>query len=187
MKFLSSLTWQTKVVALLALVAVSFAAGWRVHGWKTDAGLARTIAKAEKTRQSDEKEQGAIVNDKEKKQDEVKVIYEAIREKVYVQDDQSVCFTAESLQLWNAAIGANRDLYRRESPGEAKTAQTSETEQEEIDGSAEESEQDPIATVQDVLINATDNIEICTDNSVKHLALIDRVRSLQGKMCYCSK
>lgn len=187
MKFLSSLTWQTKVVALLALVAVSFAAGWRVHGWKTDASVNHTIAKVEKTRQSDEKEQGAIVNDKEKKQDEVKVIYETIREKVYVQDDQSVCFTAESLQLWNAAIGANRDLHRRESPGEAEAAKAAGTEQEENVGSADESDQAPVATVRDTLSSGVDNFEICTDNSVKHLALIDRVRSLQGKMCYCSK
>lgn len=181
MKFLSSLTWQTKVGAILALVAISFATGWRVHGWKTDAGLTRTIAKAEKTRHSDETQQGGIVADKQNAEQQVKIIYRTIREKIHDQNDQSVCFTAESLQLWNAAIGANADIHRRKPTGEAQAADSAERQQDQ------ESEQGIVATVEDTLINATDNFEICTDNSVKHLALIDRVRSLQGKMCYCSK
>lgn len=184
---LSEITWQTKLIAFLSACAICFALGWRVHGWKTDAGVTHTIAKVEKTRQSDEKEQGGIVDNKQKTQEAVRVVYKTIREKIYVQDDQSVCFTAESLQLWNANIAANKDIHRRKSAGGSEAAETTEPEQEKNAGTEYESGEDPVATVRDILSNATDNFEICTDNSVKHLALIDRVRSLQGKMCYCSK
>lgn len=178
LKFISGISWQTKLVAILALVAVSFATGWCVHGWKTDAGVTSTIAKVEKTRHSDEKNQADIVNDKQEAEQQVKIIYRTIREKIHDQNDQRVCFTAESLQLWNDAIGANTDIHRRKPDGEAETTSAAETEQYQG--------QDIVATVTDTLKNATDNFEICTDNSVKHLALIERVRSLQGKMCYCS-
>lgn len=175
---LSDITWQTKLIAVLSLCAICFALGWRVHGWKTKADLPHTIAKAEKTRHSDEVEQGGIVANKQDTEQQVKIIYRTIREKIHDQNDQSVCFTAESLQLWNDAIGANTDIHRRKPAGEAETASAAEAEQYQG--------QDIVATVTDTLKNATDNFEICTDNSVKHLALIERVRSLQGKMCYCS-
>lgn len=177
---------QTKLIALATLCVVFFLAGWTVHGWKTDAGLARSITATEKTRYSDEGAQGVIVNDKLEKQEAVRTVFKTIKEKVYVQDDRAVCFTDESLQLWNSAIGANADIHRRESTGGAEATEISEAEQKEIASKSNEPGDDPVATVRDVLINATDNFEICTDNSVKHLALIDRVRSLQGKMCYCS-
>lgn len=175
-------SWQSKLIVMAALCAASFLAGWTVHSWKTDAGITHTIAEDKKTRRSDEGSQSKIVSDKQEQQVLVKTVYKTIREKVYVQDDQSVCFTAESLQLWNDAIGANRDIYRRESAGESETAGASGGQQEEIDQGG-----DIVTTVRDTLSNAVDNFEICTDNSIKHLALIERVRSLQGKMCYCSK
>lgn len=178
LKFISGITWQTKLVTILSACAICFALGWRVHGWKTKADLTTTIAKAEKTRHSDEKKQGDIVAKKQDTKQQVKIIYRTIREKIHDQNDQSVCFTAESLKLWNDAIGANTDLYRRKPAGEAKTTDTTERQDEG---------KDIIATVEDTLTNATDNFETCTDNSVKHLALIERVRSLQGKMCYCSR
>lgn len=177
---------QIKLIALATLFVVFFLAGWTVQGWKKDAGLTRSITTDEKTRQSDEGAQGEIVNDKQEEQEKVRTVYKTIREKVYVQDDRAVCFTAESLQLWNAAIGANQNTHRRESAGGPEATEISEAEQKESASKADEPGDDPVATVRDVLINATDNFEICTDNSVKHLALIDRVRSLQGKMCYCS-
>lgn len=180
LKFINGISWQTKLVTILSACAICFALGWRVQGWKTKADLTHTIAKVEKTRHSDEKIQGNIVNNKQEKQAEVKIIYRTIREKIHDQNDQSVCFTAESLQLWNDAIGANTDIYRRKPSGEAETADTAERQQSETG-------QEIVATVEDTLTNATDNYEICTDNSVKHLALIERVRSLQGKICYCSQ
>jgi hypothetical protein len=177
LNLIASATWQTKLVAIIAVAAIAFAAGWRVHGWKTDAGVTHTIAKAEKTRQIDEKKQADIVIGKQGQQDKVKIIYRTIREKIHDQKNQSVCFTAESLQLWNAAIGANSDIYRPEPAAEAATPDPAESQQAA----------DAIATVEDTLTNATDNFEICTDNSIKHLALIERVRSLQGRMCYCAE
>lgn len=179
LKFISGISWQTKLVTILSACAICFAFGWHVHGWKTDAGVTNTIAKVEKTRQSDEKKQADIVGEKQESEQQVKIIYRTIREKIHDQNDQSVCFTAESLQLWNDAIGANTDIHRRKPAGEAETASATERQRDEG--------QDIVATVEDTLTNATDNFETCTDNSVKHLALIERVRSLQGKMCYCSK
>jgi len=183
--FISRLSLQTKAICILTACLISFIGGWTLHGWKTDAGVTHTIAKAEKTRSSDEKQQGEIVKNAQSQQSETKVIYRTIREKVYVQDDKSVCFSPESWGLWNASISANTDIYRRKLAG--GTPATGPAEGEQPAGPDEgQSTGEKIATVQDVLINGTDNFEICTDNSIKHLALIKRVRSLQGKMCYCS-
>lgn len=185
MSFVSKLfppyDWQIKLIATATLCVAFFIAGWVTHGWKKDAAVTHTIAKQEKTRESDEKLQGDIVKDQQEQQVIVRTVYKTIREKIYDQNDQSVCFTAESLSMWNSAIGANTDLYRRKPAGETETTDTAQGDQEGNPG------EDIIATVEDTLINATDNFETCTDNSVKHLALIERVRSLQGNMCYCSK
>ena len=80
-----------------------------------------------------------------------------------------MCFAdAESLSLWNRAI-AGADTIRAEPAREA-------TENADV-----------IATVEQVLTNAAENFETCNSNAIKHNALIDKVDSLQGKMCVCGQ
>ena len=92
LKFISGISWQTKLVTILSACAICFALGWRVHGWKTDAGVTHTIAKAQKTAQ---KLQNAVDPIIAKKSDDIaktEIIYRTIREKVNEKDDQRICF-----------------------------------------------------------------------------------------------
>ena len=72
-----------------------------------------------------------------------------------------MCFSPESLSLWNRAI-AGADSNRAEPTREAAAIDT--------------------ATSKQILSNASDNFETCNSNSVKHNALIDKIDTLKGKM-----
>lgn len=178
--FIKNITWQTKLVFMIAVAVVSFSAGWRVHGWKTDAAVVHAVAKQEKTRQLLQQDQATIIakGDEQEKSDRKQFVN--IREKINDQNDQSICFNAESLKLWNDAIGANQDSYRREPIIEAGTADAAQGE------ASEQSNAEVVATVEQVLSNAADNFEICTRNSNKHLQLIEAVRAINDKMCVCN-
>lgn len=178
MKFLSIFTginWQTKLIAIAALVFVSFAAGWRVHAWRTDAALVHSINRTEKTRQNDIVQAEKIVKTVEIVKEEIRyVTKETIKEIPALPDSDSVCFTHDSLSLWNKSISATNQLGTN-TDDKAKAAETVETDSEIV------------ATVAEVLTNAAENNAICAENRANHNALIDRVESLQGKMCYCAK
>jgi len=97
-----------------------------------------------------------------------RIVYRTIKEKVNALPSDNVCFTADSLHLWNQAIiGASKDSDRPKPIDEAG--------------------RDNTATVKEVLTNASSNFETCKQNSIKHNALIDKVESLTGKMCVCSE
>jgi hypothetical protein len=165
---------QTKLIALATLCVVFFLAGWTVHGWKKDAGLTRSITKDEKTRQSIDANQGKIIENAQKVEAQSKIIYRTIRERINDKNDNRVCFAdAESLQLWNRAI-AGADQHR--SGSTAAPEQTSAT---------QPGNQTAIATVEQVLINASENFQICNENAIRHNALIDSLESFKGKMCVC--
>lgn len=182
LKFISGITWQTKLIAIISLVAIAFAAGWRVHGWKTDAGVTHAIAKQEKTRQSLQQDKVKIVSDGDKQEKTDRAKFSDIREKINDQNDQSICFNAESLKLWNDAISANQDSYRRRAIDQAGPVEAIER---ESDRDARENTE-VVASVEQVLNNAAENFETCTRNTNKHLQLIDAVRAINDKMCVCS-
>lgn len=180
---LSNLTWQTKLVAIIALAVVSFASGWRVHSWKTDAGIVHAVAKQEKTRQSLQQGQAAILDAGDKQDKSDRAAFSKIREKINDQNDQSICFNAESLKLWNDAIGANTNSYRRRPSDQAGPSETAAGEGER----SGESSGEIVATVEQVLSNAAENFETCTRNTNKHLQLIEAVKSINDKACVCSE
>lgn len=180
--FLTGLSWQTKVIATAALCAVFFLAGWTTHGWKTDAVQARSIPKAIKTAQSVQKAQVPIVEAKQKEIVRTEIVYKTIKEKIYENNDQRICFAdTTAWQLYNSAI-IGSDLHRSESSGE--TAGNEAAERQKSDG--DENSQ-IVATVTDVLSNATDNYETCRKNSLKHNALIDAVNVIKNSLCYCGE
>lgn len=178
MKFLSLFTgmgWQTKAMLYLAIAFAAFCGGWKVHAWKTDAALARSINRTEITRQKDIAQAGKIVKNVETQKEVIRyVTKEIIKEIPALPDADHVCFTNESLSLWNRAI-ASTDNDRTKPDDAAKTADSAETNFEVI------------ATVEDVLENATENYAVCNENAANHNALIDRLESLEGKMCYCAE
>jgi len=180
-KLISGISWQTKLVAIIALVAVSFATGWRVHGWKTDAGQARSIAKTQKTAQKLQKAVDPIVVKKSDDIAKTEIIYRTIREKVNEKDDQRICFADTSAwSLYNSAITGTVPL-RPEPAG--KASGTGNTQGQGSEGQPDKS---IISTEKDLLNNATNNYETCRKNMIKHNALIDAVAAVQDKLCVCA-
>jgi len=166
--FISGLSANIKAGLIAMLVLGAFVGGWTVHGWKTDAGIARAMDRDLKTSQTLNTQAEKIIETKQDKEQEIKIVYRDIYHKIRDQADDRICFTHDSLQLWNAAItGADSD--RTKPDGE--TAENAAI----------------VATVEQVLTNAAENFETCNSNSVKHNALIDKIDTLKGKMCVCSE
>jgi len=166
--FISGLSAQIKIGLIAILVIGAFISGWKVHGWKTDAGIANSINRDLKTGQTLNAQSGKIIETKLAKEQEIKIVYRDIKHEIREQADDRICFTHDSLQLWNAAI-AGADSHRAEPTGAA----------------AENAA--VVATVEEILTNAAENFETCNSNSVKHNALLDKLETLKGKMCVCSR
>ena len=163
---IGGLSLQIKALLIAGIVITSFAGGWKVHGWRTDAKQAHSITKQIKTSQTLANDSKSIIQTKIVKEEVIKYVYRDIKNKISALDDNRVCFTAESLSLWNSAIaGANSD---RAEP--ARAPATVDT-----------------ASVKEILNNASDNFETCNSNSLKHNALIDKIETLDGKMCVCAR
>lgn len=165
--FITGLSANIKLGLIAALVLAAFVAGWTVQGWKTDSGIARGIDRDLKTSQTLNTQSEKIIETKQAKEREIKIVYRDIYHKIHEQADDRICFTHDSLQLWNAAI-TGADSNRTEPVGEA-------TENAAV-----------VSTVEEVLTNAAENFETCNSNSVKHNALIDKINTLKGKMCVCN-
>lgn len=157
---------QIKLAALLVALAVSFGAGWQVHSWRVDAQANAQTNKGIDKSIEDHKNTIEIVTKRDDKEIKERVIYRTIREKINEVPTDNVCFSPESLSLWNDAIkGADTDRAK-------STKETAAV--------------DPVAaTEKDILRNAAENFETCRVNSLNHSALIDKVESLKGQMCYC--
>ena len=163
--FISGLSLHVKALIIAGIVIASFASGWTVHGWRTQAKVATSLGKQIKTA-----DKLAIVIKSEAKQAQVevaktKIIYRTIKEKINDENDTRICFAdATALGLWNDAVsGKNTDRS-----SVAATPTTIE----------------PITT-KEVLTNAAENFETCNTNSINHNALIDTIEGLNGKMCVC--
>lgn len=163
---ISGFSTNIKAGLIAILVLGAFIGGWAVHGWKTDAAAARSISRDLKTTQTLSTKAEEIIETKQAKEKEIRIVYRDIYHKIHEQADDRICFTHDSLQLWNAAI-TGADNNRTEPDGET-------TENAAV-----------IATVEEVLTNAAENFETCNSNSVKHNALIDKLDTIKGKMCVC--
>lgn len=171
LKLLSGFSLQTKAFLIGAVFIAGFMLGWTVHGWKTDAGQARSLNSQIKTATALQNQSAPIIEKKTEHLNNTRVVYRTIKEKVYEKNDTGICFDAESLSLWNRAI-AGADSNRSEPNGAAAESDTAER---------------YVANVEQVLSNATDNYEICNSNKIKHNALLDKLETLKGKMCVCGE
>jgi hypothetical protein len=162
------LSWQTKLIIFLAALAISFTAGWRVHSWKTDAAAVGAVETVIQANTKLNKESGAIVEKMQAEEQQVRIVYRTIHERIDNAPSDRVCFSPESLSMWNDAI-AGADSHRQKPAGAAGGT-----------GAAEASE-------KDILRNGTTNFEKCKRNNILHNALIDKVESLEGKMCVCQE
>ena len=165
---IGGLSLQIKALLIVGIAITSFTGGWKVHGWRTDAKQGHSIKGQIKTATALANDSKTIIQTKIVKETEIKYVYRDIKDKIHALDDNRVCFSPESLGLWNRAIaGANTDSNRTEPTGKTASVDT--------------------ASAEQVLNNAADNFETCNSNSVKHNALIDKIETLDGKMCVCAK
>ena len=168
LSLIGGLSLQIKALLIVGIAITSFASGWQVHGWRSDAKQGQSITKQVKTSQALASDAKTIIQTKIVKEKEIQYVYRTIKEQIHALDDSRVCFSPESLSLWNAAIaGTNTDSNRTEPAGTPKPVDT--------------------ASAEQVLSNAADNFETCNSNSVKHNALIDKIETLEGKMCVCAR
>ena len=166
LNWLAGFGWQLKLLLIAATFAAGTATGWQIHGWKFKAAQGVSITQAKKTSRTLAEKTEKIIETKQKQESEAKIVYRTIYKEIAAKNDDRICFDAESLSLWNRAIGG-ADYHRAEPVRET-------TENDAI-----------VADVEEVLTNATENFEACNGNIIKHNALIDKVESLKGKMCVC--
>ncbi len=172
MKFLSILSGfslQTKALLIVLVFTTGFGFGFKVSSAFEQAGEYRSTNQQLKTSATIAKDTKKAVKATQKELAETKIIYRVIKERIHDENDTRICFADNTaLQLWNSAI-AGKDPDRPIATG--ATAETHAI----------------VATVEEVLSNATDNFEACSSNAIKHNALIDRVEALDGKMCVCAE
>ena len=166
LSLIGGLSLQIKALLIVGIAITSFTGGWKVHGWRTDAKQGHSITKQVKTGQALASDSKTIIQTRIVKEREIQYVYRDIRNENNALDDNRICFSPESLSLWNRNIaGANSD--RAELIGTPTSTDT--------------------ASAKEVINNAADNFETCNSNSVKHNALIDKIETLEGKMCICAK
>lgn len=182
--FLPAVPLETKLLIAAALLLAGFATGWQVHSWKVGAAQAKQVRQDVKTAAKIADESAQIITQRDEAKENTITIYRTIKEKIHAQNDRRMCFGADALSLWNAAIaGANQ--YRAE-PAETPETNDPTNPTVQADSSTKATAPEPVSiNVQQVLSNAADNFETCHQNSIDHNALIDRVESLKGKMCVC--
>lgn len=175
-----NLNAKNKLILFSCALLISFLLGWRAHSWKTDAGLARSIGKAQKTADIAQKNIDPVIEQKQNEIVRTEYVYKTIREKINETDDQRICFAdTNAWSLYNSAITGTPPLGS-EPAGKAAG-------NDNASGVAGDGGQAPqiVATVEQVLNNATDNYETCRKNAIKHNALIDAVMEIKDKMCVC--
>lgn len=155
----------------LLFAAMGFSCGWQVHSWKVGSAEGRSFKQGLKVAQDLNVKADKIVESKIQQEQAIRVVYRTIRERVRDVQDDRVCFTSESLSLWNDAI-AGADTHRSEPAGETREA-----------NSVAEGQ----ASAKDILENAATNYQVCNSNLIKHNALIDTIESIKSKICLCDQ
>lgn len=164
---LSGFSLQTKLLLIIGVFIIGFASGYKVCGAFKGASQGASIKAQLKTADTIQADTKKAVQQVQTKLIETKIIYRSIKEKIHAENDTRICFADNvALGLWNESI-AGQDSNRPSVAG--KTAEPYAI----------------VATTEEVLINAADNFETCNNNKIKHNALIDKVESLDGKMCVC--
>lgn len=160
---------KTKILIAILILTIGFASGFKVAGWFYKADEADTIKAQLKTSDTIADDTKKEVKQTQDDKQEAKIIYRNIREKIQNENDTRICFAdSTALGLWNEAIsGKNSD--RTIATGKASEPYAI------------------VATVEQVLTNASENFETCNTNSINHNALIDRIEALDGKMCVCAE
>lgn len=165
---------QLKAGLLIAAIFLAFVTGWQVHSWKVASDHQESTKTAINESVKDTEKSGEIIAKAESNLGKEEIVYRTIyKENRHVQDADHVCFSNESLSLWNRAIaGSDSDRPKPDAtPGTAEPATATEQ----------------TATVEDVLTSGAENFQTCRKNAIRHNALIDKIESLAGKMCYCQE
>lgn len=169
--FFGAFSLQTKLIAVGAIVIISFSMGVKVANWRNDSLKLQATSVAKKIVKAALPKVEQNINTFEAKQVKERIVYRTIREKIDEQTTGNICFDTNSLSLWNDAIAGthNNKPEPTTGPGTTDTAKSDEE-----------------VTDTDVLKNAADNYEICNRNSGRQKALIDELNIYKGHMCVCT-
>ena len=125
--FFKGASTQFQLAIVAAVLVTGFMTGWHVHGWKIDASQYHSIKQVEKVRQKDTVLAAKIVDSNEKTKEEIRYVYKTIYKKAeHVSNARDICFTDDSLSLWNDSIAA-ANSYRKELIAEVEADDSTET------------------------------------------------------------
>ena len=105
------LSTKAKLIVLAIVVIGAFIAGWKVHGWKTDAETKRKIDSIIRNAAKQDAQNRIIIRDLQQRKQEV-VTKEVIRH-VKIKDvtDDRVCFANwDAIRLWNDALSGQESV-----------------------------------------------------------------------------
>jgi hypothetical protein len=98
------ITTQTKWIAYAVSLVFACYIGWTLNGWKYEAKIAAQL----KLQIAEKAKSDLITRDVVVKYQEVqgkeRVVYQTIKDKINDIKTDNVCFSPESLSLWNASI-----------------------------------------------------------------------------------
>ena len=94
---------KTNIVIAVTILLFGLGTGWKVHSWKTDAGVAKSIQKgiSDAAIQMDKDNKAFL--DNAKKEEKVRVVYRTIREDVNNADIPECNLGVDYIRLWNSA------------------------------------------------------------------------------------
>lgn len=163
------LNLQTKILIAILILTIGFASGFKVAGWFYKSDEADDIKAQLKTSDTIADDTKKEVKQAQSDKQDTKIIYRNIYKRIQDENDNRICFAdSTALGLWNEAI-AGKNSDRPIATGKASEPYAI------------------VATVEQVLTNASENFETCNTNSINHNALIDRIEALDGKMCVCNE
>lgn len=180
--FIGGLSLPTKLIMLGALVAFGFLMGWKTSTAFEDANDLASMKNQVKVVDKIREKAKPIIEAKVEAEKKLDKVYPTIRNQIHEKNDTRICFAdSNALSLWNDAISGT-NTPRQEHNGGA--GGTNSAKGQDSDSSKENAEL--IATVEDVLLNATDNFEKANRNIVKHRACISQLKVLDGNVCACA-
>lgn len=132
------------VFAAVASVAASFVAGWKIEAWRCSAKESARLEAAAKSKIQSDRTARESVKNAQRAETKPRIIYRTIRERIPDATDGRVCFTHDSLRLWNSAIAGQEPVPENPTGISGRSGRV-----------------DSVATDEQILKNATDNFELC--------------------------
>lgn len=133
------ITTQVKWIGFVVSFIFACYIGWTLNGWKYEAKIATQLKLQIAQKAKDDLVNRAVVVKYQQVQGKERVVYKTIKDKINDIKTDNVCFSPESLSLWNASITG---AVPKDTPRVVKTATGTDT-----------------VTSKEILDNANQNFE----------------------------